>query len=50
MLPTGARRQATLQQKGAQLIDDSRPPGDESIAHAMQCLQIELIDRLQGHA
>jgi hypothetical protein len=39
-------RQSPLEQEGAELIDHGRSPADEPITHAMQRLEIELIDRL----
>src|SRR5262249_60719180 len=37
---------APLQQEGANLIDDAGALTDQSLAHAMQCLQVELFDSL----
>src|SRR5262249_54038604 len=36
---------AALEQKGADLIDDASALADQALAHAMQCLQVELVDR-----
>ena len=40
---TFPRRNAALQQKGADLIDDAGALADEPLPHAVQCLQVELI-------
>ncbi len=44
-----------LQQKRADLIDDAGALANQSLAHAMECLQIELVgglggDKLHGRA
>src|SRR5947209_2075910 len=39
---------ATLQQEGADLVDDAGALADEALAHSMQRLQIELFGRLGG--
>src|SRR5262245_12147198 len=39
-------RNAALQQKGADLINDARPLTDQTFAHAVQRLQVELADSL----
>src|SRR5215831_12317361 len=41
-----AHRNAMLQQKAADLIDDRSALANEPVAHAMQCLEIELLVRL----
>jgi hypothetical protein len=41
-------RYAALEQKGADLIDDARALLDQALAHAMQRLQVELLDGLRG--
>jgi hypothetical protein len=40
---------AALQQKGADLIDDAGTLPDQSFAHAMQRLQVELLGALGRH-
>jgi hypothetical protein len=42
-----ARRNATFQHEGTNLIDDPGPLRDEPLAHAMQRLQIQLLGRLR---
>jgi hypothetical protein len=41
-------RDAAFQQRGADLIDDAGALTGKSLAHAVQCLQIELIGGLRG--
>jgi hypothetical protein len=43
-----AYRHPTLQQEGADLIDDAGALTDQPFAYAVQCLQVELIGRLGG--
>ena len=40
---------ATLEQEGADLIDDAGALADQSFAYSMQCLKIELVGRLCRH-
>ena len=42
-------RNAALQQKGADLIDDAGALADQPLPHAVQCLQIKLIGGLRRH-
>jgi hypothetical protein len=41
-------RNAALQQEGADLIDDTGALADQSLAHTVQSLQVELIGGLGG--
>ena len=43
-------RDAVLQEKAADLIDDRGPLPHQAVAHAMQRLQIELLVRLRWYA
>jgi len=42
-------RDAVLQEKAADLIDDRGPFAHQAVAHTMQCLQIELLVRFRRH-
>ena len=42
-------RNAAFQQKGADLIDDAGPLTDQTFAHAVQRLQVELVSSLGCH-
>jgi hypothetical protein len=42
-------RDAAFQQEGADLIDDARALADQSLAHPVQRLQIELLGGLRYH-
>src|SRR6516225_1783998 len=44
-----SNRDATFQQESANLIDDAGALTDQSLAHPMQCLQIELLGGLRCH-
>jgi hypothetical protein len=39
----------TLEQDGAQLVDQGRAAADQSVAHAMDCMKVQLCLTLQRH-
>ena len=43
-------RDAVFQEKAADLIDDRGPLPHQAVAHAMQRLEIELLDRFRRYA